>query len=648
MARYKLRNARPKALFGESLAAAGIMAAASLAGAEIGRKATVNAAKEQADAIIKNAQETGKNLKLQNDNANQLQQQNIEFTKQQNEENRRIAQETQTLLQMQQGYENTKNRQEASKIVLRNGGQLPRRGSVYSLRGKNMPFQVTDGGGVSHLGKSKDGFDVYEIVGDTHKQYHKTKGGKYKSGVGIKFANGNVVEGEGDKDTGQGELLVNTPQSAYFLSKHSIRGFNPSKAVLAGMDPIRAFNLQEAIKDRYGITNSGKQAKCGKRVRRLNGGGNNSIIPTMDMDYNNFLIGPMAVAAARPTLKNGGRVKAKTGWFTGWNKNDTGNLVGAGISALGNIGGALIGASGARKAGQIVADANNQAASILANYYSKLKGIDMSAISKDDYRITHYMPTIRSANVNINPELTTINRSTERRRRNAERNSISGAAYQEKLNNIEMDAIDARNSIYATKANAEEQIKQQNAAAITEAAKTNAMLDQEVNKDYTTQKLAVLQYNNDIENQKIIGTGQAYADALTSGAQARGNARLQSSAMWADAFNNIGSTAANTLSTIGKNMVDYDYAFMGLSDANKTSELIRLGDADKAKTYYDIYSQSVDENQRKYAQQLDAKFGFSKQKKGRINANAFSINVNPYSGSYFSNRVNRLRNVPLQ
>lgn len=36
------------------------------------------------------------------------------------------------------------------------------------------------------------------------------------------------------------------------------------------------------------------------------------------------------------------------------------------------------------------------------------------------------------------------------------------------------------------------------------------------------------------------------------------------------------------------------------------------------------------------------------KKKGRINANVFSINVNPYSGSYFSNRVNRLRNIPLQ
>ena len=111
-----------------------------------------------------------------------------------------------------------------------------------------MPFVVTDGGTVIPIGRTPEGYDIYEILGNDHEHYHKAQGGKNKTGVGIKFADGNVIEGEGNQNTNQGEYMLQTPNAAYFISKHSIAGFNPAKAINMGMHPLAAFNIQEQIK----------------------------------------------------------------------------------------------------------------------------------------------------------------------------------------------------------------------------------------------------------------------------------------------------------------------------------------------------------------------------------------------------------------
>ena len=121
-----------------------------------------------------------------------------------------------------------------------------------------MPFKVTDGGGVIPVGVTPEGFNLYEVIGNDHNHYHKTKSGKHKTGVGFKFANGSVIEGEGNQKSGQGEYLMTTPNDAVFISKHSINGFNPAQAVNNGMNPLQAFQLQEYIKAANGISDDGK------------------------------------------------------------------------------------------------------------------------------------------------------------------------------------------------------------------------------------------------------------------------------------------------------------------------------------------------------------------------------------------------------
>ena len=131
MKRCKLRNSRPKALFGAEaaaiLAAAGINVAGTMAAAGIQSKAAKEAAKQQADAVKQQAKQQAAAIAEQDENNKQLQERSIELTKEQNEENRDLQREIQMNLQLLTGQQNQAARNEASKIVVRNGGSLKRR-----------------------------------------------------------------------------------------------------------------------------------------------------------------------------------------------------------------------------------------------------------------------------------------------------------------------------------------------------------------------------------------------------------------------------------------------------------------------------------------------------------------------------------------
>lgn len=264
MVKYRrISKTRPKAFPGESLVAAGIGATATLAGAAISAAATTAGAKRQALAQQQAAQTQAEALKKQNDNANKLQEKSIEFTKKENEQSRDLQNQIQMNLQMLQGQQNENARLDAARIQVKKGGNPLRYMSPFLQGSYNMPFSVTDGGYAMPLGITPQGFGLYELRGDNHEQYHKTKGGKYKSGVGIKGATGQVVEGEGGKRNTQGELIMTTPDDIKFISKHSIKGFNPTQAVMNGMDPVDAYNTQEEIKaisDYMGNSNKDKFA----------------------------------------------------------------------------------------------------------------------------------------------------------------------------------------------------------------------------------------------------------------------------------------------------------------------------------------------------------------------------------------------------
>ena len=275
MVRRKLKtiNNRPKALFGSEeaaiLGAAGINVAGQMTAAAINSKAAKDAARQQAQATINAATKQANALKEQTNKSKELQERSIEFTKEQNAENRELQKDIQLNLQMLTGQQNMNDRLEASKIQVRNGGRMSMKltngQNDTILRGSyspnNMPFVVTDGGGVVPVGVTPEGFDMYEIKGNDHKHYHKTKSGKHKTGVGFKFDNGKVVEGEGNQNGNQGEYVLVTPTDAMFISRHSIKGFNPAEAVNNGMNPLEAFVIQEQIKNANGISDSGKTNK---------------------------------------------------------------------------------------------------------------------------------------------------------------------------------------------------------------------------------------------------------------------------------------------------------------------------------------------------------------------------------------------------
>ena len=316
MSRTKLRKARPKALFGEAaatLTAAGIQAAATAAAAAVQAKASRDAAKTQATNIKSAAEKQAEAIKAQSDSDKENTEKSLDLMREQHDEEIAMQKDIQMDIQRAMGQQNENARLEQGKIQVRNGGLAKGKGNrrlamPHSfLQGGNMPFIVTDGGNAIPLGTTPEGYNLYEVRGNDHEHYHKAQGGKNKTGVGFHFADGSVVEGEGNQNTNQGEYLLTTPTNAAFISKHSIDGFNPVKAVNAGMNPMQAFLLQEQIKRANGISDDGK-GNYNPPVKKNGGmiytrGTSNILQPYYPSDL------------GRRTLKCGGRTKASLGDF---------------------------------------------------------------------------------------------------------------------------------------------------------------------------------------------------------------------------------------------------------------------------------------------------------------------------------------------
>lgn len=595
MVRRKLKtiNTRPKAPFGSQeaaiLGAAALNVAGQMTAAGISSEATSDAAKQQAQATISAATKQANALKEQTNKSKELQERSIEFTKEQNTENRELQKDIQLNLQMLTGQQNVNDRLDAAKIQVRNGGRMSMKSTNGQndtlLRGSysptNMPFVVTDGGGVIPIGVTSEGFDMYEIKGNDHEHYHKTKSGKYKTGVGIKFANGKVIEGEGNQNGNQGEYVLVTPTDAMFISRHSIKGFNPAKAVNNGMNPLMAFMMQEQIKNANGISNSGKTNK-----RIIGGPTYDTYFTTQVPDLSRDGMAPIATGVAYGSINNmydkdikakngtsvrkrlacGGRHKAEAGAWSNW--------AGAGINALGNIGAAWMMSNANNKAASTMSDANTQAAGILSDTYRQMHGIDLNNIRKEDYATAHAMPAIRAAIVNTNAQIAAQDRALQRRLTNSKRYSMSGAAAQDRMSIAETQYNDNINNIESEANRIRESIKQENAQRITQAANENANRDAQANKIYNAARLSLLQYNNDIENQKIAGIGQTNADAITQNSIAYAQAQQTNGNIFGNAIANTGQAFATAFDTNRKDRQDFSDVYMGLGNEDKVTAAI--------------------------------------------------------------------------
>lgn len=563
--RNKLRNGRHQAVFGADGAA---MAVATLAAAAINAGATASAAKTQAAAVEASAKSRADALVKQNENNTNLQEKNIAFTKEENERNRDLQKEIQMNLQLLTGKQNFNEMREAAKIQVKNGGSMRRKlrnTSPYFLRGRNgnLPFTVTDGGGVIPIATTPEGYDLYEIVGNDHEHYHKAQGGKSKTGVGIRFAGKKTIEGEGNQNTNQGELMLVTPTDAKFISKHSIKGFNPVKAVLAGVHPIDAFNTQEAIKDANGISDDGKSGNNSpvRKIRNYGGLNTLNITPDLSLDFlapvaTGIVAGTRNSAKNGRSLRNGGRCRAVNGtwWdnYGGATINAGANFLGAGVTTLGNY-----------IAGNYLTDAYGRAAEILGDAYDKMHGIDMSAINRRDFAAAHAMAALQAPIVNTGAERSAAERTLHRNLARINRNTLSSAAAQNRSARAEVDYNDRISQIETNADKLRQDIIQNNMNRITQIANENANRDTQANQQYAQAYLNLLQYNNDIENEKISGKAQAYADSLTQTAGTRATLAQANAASFAGALTGSASGFNNTLSAMAKQKNELEMAKLG-------------------------------------------------------------------------------------
>ena len=636
MSRIRLKcggKPRRKAFFGSDGA---IMAAATLAAAGITAGATALAAKSQSKAIVDSAKTQAQSIKDQTINSNNLQKEQLAFTRSQNQENRQQQQDIQTTLQLMAGQENMNDRMEKNKMQVKLGGKPKRRSITAPFYGGGK-FQVTDGGGVIPLSITPEGYGLYELYGNDHDHYHKTSSGKNKTGVGIKFNDGSVIEGEGNQNTNQGELLYVTPNDAMFISKHSIDGFNPTQAVMNGVHPIQAFNIQEMLKARKGLNDDGSKAKCGKRrsLKRMLGGptqnleqvnmtqnpnngtasvaggviygiNNKTVSPVEELQYNNAI----AKRGGRIHLKCGGRKKAAWGDYTwkdyaGATYNAAGNVLGAGISTWGNMWAANRLGKAYREAGGILADA-----------YSQMHGIDMSELKMEDYAAPHTLAVIRdSNNISYDPQRERIRRNIASERREINRGTLSSAARQQRLAASNDRMLQRMSEIDATENNAKEAIRQGNAERITQTAQANADRDVQARKDYANQRLSLLQYNNNIENAKIAGMAQARADALTQSSMAHAQGLQSSMSAIGSGLTASAQGFSSTANGLREERVNRENILIGADSRNKTDYLIgnteTPGNKQQAYNLWNAWKNSSDAKLKQYATELATAYNFS-------------------------------------
>lgn len=658
MSRIRLKcggKPRRKAFFGSDGA---VMAAATLAAAGITAGATALAAKSQSKAIVDSAKTQAQSIKDQTINSNNLQKEQLAFTRSQNQENRQQQQDIQTTLQLMAGQENMNDRMEKNKMQVKLGGKPKRRSITAPFYGGGK-FQVTDGGGVIPLSVTPEGYGLYELYGNDHEHYHKTSSGKNKTGVGIKFNDGSVVEGEGNQNTNQGELLYVTPNDAMFISKHSIDGFNPTQAVMNGVHPIQAFIIQEAIKDAQGLNDDGSKSKRRSLKRMLGGptqnleqvnmtqnpnngtasvaGGviyginNKTASPVEELQYNNAI----AKRGGRIRLKCGGRKKAILGYnplldvipvgvigsagsggvyntqpignsgstkgnnfwnnYAGATYNAAGNLLGAGISTLGNMWAANRLGKAYREAGGILADA-----------YSQMHGIDMNELKMEDYAAPHTLAVIRdSNNISYDPQRERIRRNTASERREINRGTLSSAARQQRLSASNDRMLQRISEVDATENNAREQIRQGNAERITQTAQENANRDAQARRDFGAQRMSLLQYNNDIENTKITGMAQARADALAQSSTAHAQGLQSSMSAIGSALTASGNAFGRAYEMKVENQDQLDAIMSGLDPKTASSRILNMSPKE-AQAYYNRYIKSTDPNLRAIAREIAA------------------------------------------
>ncbi len=330
--------------------------------------------------------------------------------------------------------------------------------------------------------------------------------------------------------------------------------------------------------------------KCGGKVRKkaYNGTIKLNIQPINGISiFNKSTVKPRFT---KPNLTIPNYTKSSNSF---WN-NIGADLLGAGISSLSNLGGAFITANANKYASNKLAEAYNTSAGILADAYRSLQTIDPNSIKREDFRASHAMPALQTPISLAAPQIAAVNRQLQRRLSNAGKYSASSAAAQNRIASAEVDAQDIKNKIYAADQEQMQKILQANADRVTQASMQNAQLDTEANKQFSNAYLNLLQYNNDIENQKILGAAGALSEGSTNAASVIANAHTANSTAWNNALINSGQSFANTLSSMATRKADLEKVMLGASGDTRSLYYANSGSYNDAKNYYNSLIRQYD------------------------------------------------------
>lgn len=117
--------------------------------------------------------------------------------------------------------------------------------------------------------------------------------------------------------------------------------------------------------------------------------------------------------------------------------------------------------------------------------------------------------------------------------------------------------------------------------------------------------MQLLQYNNEIENNKIAGMAQSKADALTQTATAKAQAIQNSMNAIGSALTTSGMAFGTASDNVIKNRREDAYAYSGLSSPEKKAFVMSGKDSHAANRYYNeqmnIYNDATDYKSRQQA-----------------------------------------------
>lgn len=576
MARYKLRNFndRPKYWVGGVIGAG-----ASLLGSIINGFSSANAADEQARAI---REQIASNERLQKEM--------IQFNKEQNAERNSIFRTMNQNMLMQQGRQNVNNRLEGARIQVKTGGKVSNK--RFSLRGMNKKLYATDGGQLIPVGYDSNGNPLYTAVGDRHEDVHIMPDGSLATGIGLN----NGAEVENGETISNNYVYSNMPELGDGVN-------SPADMTRMGINTNLVKRIQE--ENKKGTKSPVRRLRNAGRVRKEDGGyfsRNYGYVPLNGIRFNpsnnwnsigenmtpNYTLG---VNTTLPT------VNVPQYQYTGNNNINPDNFwtsnpeyIGAGIGAAAN----LIGAG-------ITSLANNYSARRLAAAQRSFRPIDLNLISREDYQAPLAVAALQDPYVNVNPQVTAINRGADRARRITLRNTNSSAATLSRINDIETNRVGLTGEQYANAQNEVNRINQENANRLTTISAQNAQTRAQGLRDYTNARLDLMKYNNEGAYNSRVSAAQTLADADVSNAST-----------WAAGLQGSAAGINNAINAVSNRNNMIDMALLGATDDAALNYLLG-GRRNGYRAALGIYNRYIngDERQRRLAMRLRDIYGLN-------------------------------------